>query len=86
MSWIDGIGMAGVTSILLAYFLHQEGRLGRDDISYQVLNALGAGGILFSLAFDFNLSAALVEGAWLLISLYGLARTLGQRFRRTRRI
>lgn len=81
MSWPDAIGIVGVSMILSAYFLHQKGRLGRNDLAYQVLNAVGAGSILFSLYFDFNLSAALVEGAWLVISLYGLARILGQRRR-----
>ena len=81
MSWPDVVGIAGVIMILTAYFLHQSGRLGRLHLSYQVLNTLGATCILFSLYFDFNLSAALVEGAWLVISLYGLWQILRQRGR-----
>jgi hypothetical protein len=34
-----------------------------------------------SLAFDFNLSAAVVEGFWLVLSLYGLFRSLRLRRR-----
>ena len=39
-----------------------------------MLNALGSAGILFSLAFRFNLSATLIEAAWFAISVYGLVR------------
>ena len=39
-----------------------------------MLNALGALMILFSLAFDFNFGAALMEGFWLLVSGLGLYR------------
>jgi hypothetical protein len=41
-----------------------------------VLNGLGALFILYSLWFDFNLSAFLIELIWLLISLVGLGRWL----------
>ena len=61
--------------------LLQQGRLGPDDLAYSLLNALGAAAILVSLIFDFNLSAAVIEGMWLLISLYGLARWLSKRER-----
>jgi len=40
------------------------------------LNALGAGSITVSLLFDFNLSAFVVEAAWVAVSVYGLARSL----------
>jgi hypothetical protein len=41
-----------------------------------LLNLVGAGLILLSLAFRFNLSAFLMEAAWALVALYGLARLL----------
>jgi hypothetical protein len=46
-----------------------------------VLNAVGAGLITLSLCFDFNLSAFLIELAWILISLYGIVARLRQRAR-----
>ena len=84
MAWYDGVGLLGVVAILAAYLLLQQGRLGRDDVAYSALNAVGSGAILLSLVFDFNLSALLVEGLWLVISLYGLARIFVKR-RRERR-
>lgn len=74
MSWADAVGVAGVAAILGAYALLQAGRLRAADPRYSLLNAGGAAGVLVSLAFDFNLSAFLVEFFWLLISLAGLRR------------
>lgn len=67
-------GLAGTAAVLAAYLLLQMGRLRRTAWSFLLLNALGAAGILSSLVFRFNLAAALIEAAWLAISLYGIAR------------
>lgn len=75
------IGLVGVVLILAAYLLLQTERMQAESPLYSVLNALGSGGILFSLIYDFNLSAALVEGMWMVISIYGLARVLWRRRR-----
>ena len=76
MSWFDAVGMVGVVAILAAYALLQAGRLRAEDPRHPALNGIGALLVLVSLVHDFNLSAAVVEGAWLLISAYGLARSL----------
>jgi hypothetical protein len=39
-----------------------------------LLNLIGAGLILSSLAYRFNLSAFLMEAAWAIVALYGLIR------------
>ena len=72
--WHDFIGNAGVFVILLTYLLLQTGRLSPTTVSYSFLNALGALFILVSLYYSFNLSAVVIEVAWLLISVYGTAR------------
>ncbi len=75
-SWIpDVVGLLGVAGVLGAYVLLQTGRWRQEEARYSMLNAAGAAGILFSLAFDFNLSAAMIELAWLVISLWALARS-----------
>lgn len=74
MSWFDLIGLTGVAIILATYVLLQLDRVDPARQRYSAANALGAALVLFSLAFDFNLSAAIVEAAWLVISLYGLWR------------
>ena len=72
----DGIGVLGAALIVLAYLLLQVGRLDSRSMSYSVINGLGAAGIIFSLMFDFNLSAFAIEAFWLAISLYGALRAL----------
>ncbi len=72
--WPDLIGNIGVAVILLTYLALQLERIDSRGIGYSVANAAGASFILVSLAFDFNLSAAIVEGFWVLISLIGLYR------------
>ena len=74
--WYDIAGVAGVVMILIAYLLLQIGRLGALDLRYTLLNLAGALLIIISLVFDFNLSAFLMEAAWVLISLLGLWRAL----------
>jgi hypothetical protein len=80
-AWYDIAGLAGTLMILLAFFLLQAGRLSGNGLAYQLLNLFGAGGVLLSLTGAFNLSVALLEGAWVLVSAYGLVRTLRARRR-----
>lgn len=82
MSWGDVVGVLGAAAVLAGYLLLQLGRLRRSDTSFLLLNLFGSAGILCSLAFKFNLSATLIEGAWFAISFYGLVRlALGRRAR-----
>ncbi|MBU2606166.1 MAG: hypothetical protein KKC43_09775 [Alphaproteobacteria bacterium] len=76
ISLFDAIGILGVGLTLLAYLLLQAERLESRSRAYSALNLFGSVAILASLAFDFNLSAVLMEGCWAVISLYGLAKAL----------
>ena len=75
-AWHDLVGNFGVALILGTYFALQLGRLDSKSIAYSALNALGAGSITVSLLFDFNLSAFVVEAAWVAVSLFGLTRAV----------
>lgn len=70
----DGIGILGAALIVVAYFLLQTGRLDSLSLSFSIVNGLGALGILFSLFYQFNLSAFAIESFWLAISVYGIYR------------
>tara|TARA_R110001606_G_scaffold26127_3_gene84405 strand:+ start:104 stop:364 length:261 start_codon:yes stop_codon:yes gene_type:complete len=76
ISPFDAIGILGVGLTLMAYLLLQTERLESRSRVYSALNLFGSVAILMSLAFDFNLSAALMEGCWALISLYGLVKAV----------
>lgn len=75
----DMLGSFGVIFIVGTYFLLQIGRIQSESPTYSVNNAVGAALILFSLYFDFNASAFLIELFWLLISIMGLIRTSNRR-------
>ncbi len=63
--WHDWAGLVGVALVLMAFFLLQAHKLHGQGHIYQLMNLLGALGILLSLVFGtFNLSAFLLEMAW----------------------
>jgi len=75
----DILGIAGVVLILTAYLALQLEKMDPKSVAYSFLNGAGAAFILVSLYFDFNLSAALIESAWLLISIFGLFKAMRSR-------
>ena len=72
--WHQWLGIVGTIFILGAYFLLQTDRLSSRDLSYSLLNAVGASFLVVSLLFDFNFSALIVESFWALISAVGIIR------------
>jgi hypothetical protein len=74
MSAYDIAGLVGVGLILVGYAAATMGRLHPKGAPSLAINFVGASLILLSLTRTFNLSAAIVEGAWALIALIGLVR------------
>ena len=74
MSLYDVAGLIGVATILAAYAATVMGGLDPKGALALALNFAGPCLILVSLSQRFNLSAAIVEAAWALIALIGLAR------------
>ena len=68
----DLFGNIGVLFILATYLLLQLQKLEATGLLYSLMNATGAALVLYSLYYDFNLSAFLIESAWLVISLFGI--------------
>ena len=79
MSLPDIGGVFGVALMLFAYAGGQNGRLDMTRLPALLMNLLGSLLVLWSLTFKFNLSAALMEGAWALVALYGLIKLIGRR-------
>jgi hypothetical protein len=71
-TWHDLLGNIGVACILGTYLLAQLGRLNHEHLSYSLINGVGAALILISLTFDYNMSAFIIEAAWLAISVLGV--------------
>lgn len=77
----DVIGMVGVAMILIVYAMVQLDRIDVKAPAYSLLNGGGAALIIISLTVDFNLSAMVIEVAWLGISLFGLYQAVGKKKR-----
>jgi len=75
-SWFDLVGNVGVLLMVIAYLLLQLEKVSGSNASYLLMNAAGAVLVMISLMLRFNLSAFLMEVFWLLISLYGLGKSL----------
>ena len=75
--WYDWAGYIGVLLVLLAFFLMQAHKLHGNGLVYQLMNIFGAIGVMLSLLFGgFNWSAFLMQVAWLLIGIFGVARSM----------
>ncbi len=79
--WHDWAGYVGVVLVLLAFLLLQAHKLHGNGLTYQLMNIVGALGVMLSLLFgSFNLPAFVMEVAWAAIGIYGVLR--GWRLRR----
>lgn len=67
-------GFVGAAIVIAAYFANQQSWLSSEDWRYPLANLLGACLILVSLSVQWNLPAAVIEGFWAAISVYGLLR------------
>lgn len=74
MEFHDILGTAGVGFIVVMYVMLQTERIDPRRIAFSIFNAVGSILILISLAYEFNFSAVLIEGVWLIVSVYGLWR------------
>jgi len=67
-------GLAGVALYLMSYALLQAGILRGSGYAYAILNLCAASLVLISLTVAFNLSSAIIQVSWIVISLMGIAR------------
>jgi hypothetical protein len=70
----DVLGFVGALAIVVAFFGNMRGMLVSDGLAYPLLNLVGASLILYSLFWEWNFSAAVMEGFWVAISVYGLVK------------
>ena len=71
---MDLVGNVGVVVLMITYLMLQLDKIKSSNLSYSVLNAVGASLIVASLIVNFNLSALLMEVFWVLISFIGIGR------------
>lgn len=80
MEWLsDVIGIFGVILVLAAHYMLQANKLQASSLKYLKMNVSGSALILYSLCYHWNLPAVIVEVMWLIISLWGMFKTLRRR-------
>jgi hypothetical protein len=72
MTLTDWIGSIGVAILLLAFFLHIRNYLAMNSLSYLLMNVIGSGLACFASALLHYWPFIILEGCWMLVSLFGL--------------
>ena len=72
MTITDWIGFIGVSILLAAYFLNITNKIEKDGLTYLLLNIVGAAIACLASILLHYLPFIILEGAWTLVSMYGL--------------
>ena len=73
---IQVISVIGALAVLLAYAANQFGWTDASNLRYQLANLLGSGILTVVAVIEVQLGFILLEGAWALISLWGIGQFL----------
>jgi hypothetical protein len=68
----DWIGFAGVTILLIAFFLNLTHKLSKDSTTYILLNIIGAGIACLASVLINYLPFIILEGCWACVSIWAL--------------
>ena len=74
MNTVDWIGFVGVFHILLAYMLNIFGKLEKKDLTFILLNLIGASLACLASILMKYMPFILLEGVWTLVSLIALLK------------
>lgn len=74
MNTIDWIGFIGVFQILLAYILNVIGKINSADLSFILLNFIGASMACVASILMEYIPFIILEGVWALVSLISLIK------------
>ena len=79
MKLTDWIGFAGVTILLIAFFLNLANKLHKDSLPYILLNIIGAGIACLASVLINYLPFIILEGCWTIVSIGALMNFLGKK-------
>ncbi len=74
MHTVDWIGFIGVFQILLAYVLNIFGKLEKKDLTFILLNLIGASLACLASILMKYMPFIILEGVWALVSLVALLK------------
>ena len=73
---VHAIGIFGAGVYLGSYALLQLGILKGDSYTYSTLNILAPSCVMISLLTAFNMSSAIIQMSWIIISIVGICRNI----------
>jgi len=73
---LNTAGLAGAVLYLGSYALLQFGLLRGSSYTYAILNLCASSLVLLSLMVAFNLSSAIIQSSWIIISVVGIMRLM----------
>lgn len=73
------ISIAGAVMVLIAYAAHQMDRMPKEAYAYQLLNLFGGALLVWAAITTKQAGLILMEGAWTVLSGYGLVRLVTRR-------
>ena len=84
IGWVFAFGILVVFLVLAAYAALQARKMSGDGVVYSLLNFVGAAGILCPVLYaaEMNWSVLFIEAIWVLISLYGMWRSMTRGLRK----
>lgn len=72
------VSLVGAAFILAAFVTNTFGKFGAESLPYQGMNLVGGLCLAYSAIVTRQYGFIVLESAWTLISLYGIARALSQ--------
>jgi hypothetical protein len=75
----DGLGWIGAVLVLIAYWMVSTRRVTGGSRSYQLLNAAGSVFLLLNTLYYGAYPSTVVNGIWMGIAVWALARATGAR-------
>jgi hypothetical protein len=73
------VQIAGAVLVLAAFWLAQVGRLDQRSYAYLALNLVGSGALAFLALITAQWGFLLLEGAWAVVSAWGLTSRVAAR-------